>query len=192
LFSSSRNEAPKSWDVFVVNPPVEEDETLTTKWIEVILKILKITAYLLAFVVVLSCAVISKGVVLFMTSLIKPNRTGITVCNQGVPGLDRDKRYEAVIYYNDPERVAWIWILIFCLIIPEIMTLFRSARICTFKSFKKPTKFVFSMVNVINLLFRTNLKLQFNFSFFLPIGFNCRIFSHNWLSDTCVCDITIS
>lgn len=132
--------------MFVVTPPPEEDETVTIKWIEVTLKILKLAAYLIAFVVVLSCAVISKGAVLFMTSLIKPNRTGISVCNQGVPGLDRDKRYEAVIHSNDPERVAWIWILIFCLIIPEIMTLFRSVRICTFKSIKKPTKLVFSMV----------------------------------------------
>lgn len=131
----------------MVTPPSDEDETLSSKWIEVILKFLKLCAYLITFMVVLSCSVLSKGLVLFMTSIIKPNRTGLAVCSQGIPGLDRDKKYEAILNLTDPERVAWIWILIAVLIVPELMTLFRSLRIFTFKSIRRPSKSLFALVS---------------------------------------------
>lgn len=129
-------------------PPADEDETLNSKWYELILKFLKLASYLVTFVIVLACAVVSKGTLLLMTSLIKPSRSGVSVCNQGIPGLDRDKKYEAIFSLGDPERVAWIWCLFAVLILPEMMTLFRSARICTFKSYRRPTKGVFGFVSV--------------------------------------------
>ena len=137
----------KGWDVFAMNPPVDEDETLDSRWYKLSIRFLKLCAYIITFVVVLGSAFLSKTLMLFMTSLIKPNRTGIAICNQGIAGLDRDKRYEAVFHLNDPERVAWIWCLLFALLVPEVMTLFRSVRICTFKSFSKPTIGVFSTVS---------------------------------------------
>lgn len=160
----SDNGSLRGWDVFIVSPPPDEDETLNSKIFEFVLKFLKLLAYLFSFVIILGTAVISKGSILLMTSLIKPNRTGISVCNQGVPGLDRDKRYEAVFNTTDPERVAWMWSLFFILIVPELMTLFRSCRICTFKSYRRPTSNVFTMVSkyvsrqdpVINVLYFSN------------------------------------
>jgi chitin synthase len=143
----NNSQSLKGWDVFIVSPPDDEDETLNSKWFEILLKLLKLLAYLLSFLIILSSAVLSKGSVLLMTSLIKPNRTGISVCNQGVPGLDRDKRYEAVFNITDPERVAWMWSLFFILIVPELMTLFRSCRICTFKSYRRPNTNVFTLVS---------------------------------------------
>jgi len=137
----------RGWDVFVVSPPPDDDETLNSKWFDLILKLLKLFAYIVSFGIILLSAVISKGSVLLMTSLIKPNRTGISVCNQGVPGLDRDKKYEAIFNTSDPERVAWMWSLFFILIVPELMTLFRSCRICTFKSYRRPTTPVFTLVS---------------------------------------------
>jgi chitin synthase len=130
----------------VVTPSDDEDETLSSKWIEIILKFLKIITYIITFFVILSCAVLSKGIVLFMTSIIRPNRT-VSLCNHGIPGLERDKKYFAVFQYDDPERIVWIWSLFFILIVPEIMTLFRSARICTFKSYKIPEKATFVTVS---------------------------------------------
>lgn len=132
--------------MFVVSPAPDEDETLNSKWFDLILKGLKLLAYIVTFGIVLCSAVVSKGTLLLMTSLIKPNRTGISVCNQGIPGLDRDKKYEAIFNLNDPERIAWIWSLLMILIVPELMALFRSCRICTFKSYKRPSKGVFSLV----------------------------------------------
>lgn len=138
----------KGWDVFVDNPPPDDDETVDSKWYQCSIKFLKLCAYLITFTVVLGCALLSKSLVLFMSSLIKPNRTGIPVCNQGIAGLDRDKRYEAIFQLNDPERVAWIWSLLFVLLVPEVMTLFRSVRICTFKSYRKPKVREFFMVSL--------------------------------------------
>lgn len=135
--------------MFAVNPGADEDETLDSRWYKLSIRFLKLCAYLITFVVVLGSAFVSKTLTLFMSSLIKPNRTGIAICNQGIPGLDRDKRYEAVFHLHDPQRVAWIWCLLFTLLIPEILTLFRSVRICTFKSFKKPTLRTFSIVRLL-------------------------------------------
>jgi chitin synthase len=137
----------KGWDVFVDNPPPDEDDTLDSKWYQFSIKFLKVCAYFVTFAIVLGCSLVSKSLVLFMSSLIKPNRTGIPVCNQGIAGLDRDKRYETIFQLHDPERVAWIWSLLFILLVPEVMTLFRSVRICTFKSFRRPKVKEFLMVS---------------------------------------------
>lgn len=136
-----------------MSPPPDDDETSSSEWIDVILKLLKLCAYLITFIVVLACSVFSKGLVLFMTSIIRPNRTGLIICSHGIPSLDRDKKYEVVLNLTDPERVAWIWTLIAVLIVPELMTLFRAARICTFKSIRRPSKSVFSLVSFRLLFF---------------------------------------
>lgn len=145
----------KGWDVFANNPPPDEDETVNSKFYQYSIKLLKICVSLITCATVLVCSVVSVTQFLFMTSLIKPNRTGAQVCSQGLPGLDRDKRYEIIFQLNDPERVAWIWCILFCLLAPEIMTLFRSIRICTFKSYVTPNKsdmFLVSTKTVIKLL----------------------------------------
>lgn len=144
---SVNNEPTKGWDVFVVTPSDDEDETLSSKWIEVVLKGLKIVTYFITFFIVLLSAVASKGIVLFMTSVIRPNRT-VALCSQSIPGLERDKKYQAVFVPDDPERIVWIWALFFVLIIPEVMTLFRAARICVFKSYRRPTKATFLIVRI--------------------------------------------
>lgn len=177
---SVNQEQTKGWDVFVVTPPEDEDETLSSKWIEKILKMLKLITFLLTFVIVLSCAVLSKSIVLFMTSMIRSNRT-VPVCAQSIPGLERDKKYIAVFQSDDPERVAWIWSLFFVLIVPELMTLFRSARICTFKSYRVPSKTTFIAVGIQNFQ-RVSIL-----TFLFPEAFRCRIHSHHWLGDSYFC-----
>lgn len=141
------SEPAKGWDVFVVSPPPDEDETLNSKGFDFVLKFLKLCAFVVSFAIILCSAVVSKSTLLLMTSLVKPNRTGIAVCNQAVPGLDRDKKYEAVVNLHDPERTAWLWSLFLVLVVPELMTLFRSCRICTFKSYRRPSKSVFALVS---------------------------------------------
>lgn len=136
---------PKAWDVFVVSPNQDEDETAESKSIELILKFLKAITYLVTFIVVLGCAALSKSIVLLMTSMIRPRKV-VTICNQGVPGLERDKHYQTQFNLDDPERISWIWALLFVLITPEVFTLFRSARMCIFKSYRRPSKATFLTV----------------------------------------------
>ena len=62
--------------MFRVLPNVEETGSMANlQLIEFTVKILKVAAYLLTFVIVLSAGVISKGTVLFMTSQLRPGRT---------------------------------------------------------------------------------------------------------------------
>jgi chitin synthase len=136
---------PKAWDVFVVSPNTDEDETAESKSIEIILKFLKAITYVITFVVVLTCAALSKSIVLLMASMIKP-RKAVNICNHGVPGLERDKNYQTQFNLDDPERISWIWALFFVLITPELFVLFRSARMCIFKSYRRPSKRVFLTV----------------------------------------------
>lgn len=132
--------------MFIESPPDEEDETLSSKWVEKFLKMLKIITYLITFVIVLGGAVLSKTIVLFMTSMVRSNRT-VSVCSSSIPGLERDKKYVAVFQADDPERVTWIWSLFFVIIAPDLMALFRSVRVCFFKSYEVPIKSQFFTVS---------------------------------------------
>ncbi|XP_076345633.1 uncharacterized protein LOC143244579 [Tachypleus tridentatus] len=81
-YGSRRSEQEtRGWDVFVDNPAEEEDLTLTSKAVEIILKIVKSFVYIFTLVLVITTAVISKGSMLFMTSHIKESRT-LPVCKR--------------------------------------------------------------------------------------------------------------
>ncbi|XP_042909493.1 chitin synthase chs-2 [Parasteatoda tepidariorum] len=145
----------KNWDVFVVTQPKDEDETVISKAVDITLKAFKLLIYLLTFCVVLGSAVISKGTLLFMTSNIKGNKNP-QVCKRGL-GLDRDKDYE--VFLPEFERIPWIWSLFLALIVPELFALFRSTRICVFKSYKKPKLFTFISLFIGETLYAVGLSL---------------------------------
>lgn len=103
------------------------------KCLELTVKILKVIAYLVTFVIVLGSGVIAKGTLLFMTSQIKPEKVTI-FCNKE---LGREKEF--VVKLPTAERVVWMWCLMFAFCVPQLGTLFRSARMCFFKSWKVPS-----------------------------------------------------
>ncbi|GBM97395.1 Chitin synthase chs-2 [Araneus ventricosus] len=82
-YDKSRKEELKGWDVFIVTPPEEEDETATSKAIDITLKLMKVFVYLFTFSVVIVSAVIAKGTFFFMTSHIRESKT-IPVCRRGL------------------------------------------------------------------------------------------------------------
>lgn len=145
--TSRSSDEQRAWDVFVEQPPREFDFDDNRKF-ELILKLLKFIVYILAFIIILTSSVVSKVTLLLMTSLIKPNHTAISICTRGIPGLDYDKRYQVSLNINDSERIVWTWCLLIALITPELMTLFRSIRICTFKSYHRPSRSVFLFVSL--------------------------------------------
>lgn len=134
----------KGWDVFR-DPPLKIDSGSmeSQACLNVSVKVLKVFAYLITFVIVLAGGVISKGCVLFMTSQLRRDRK-IQYCNKD---LGRDKTFVTTL--PEEERIAWIWALLIAFAVPEIGVLIRSARICVFKSWKSPFKshflFVFLM-----------------------------------------------
>ncbi|KAJ8958903.1 hypothetical protein NQ318_019671 [Aromia moschata] len=123
----------KGWDVFR-DPPIKEESgsMANQRCLEITVKILKVVAYLVTFVIVLASGVISKGTLLFMTSQLRTDRV-IEYCNKE---LGRDKQF--VVRLPTAERVAWMWCIFFAFCVPQLGALFRSTRMCYFKSSKKP------------------------------------------------------
>lgn len=118
------------------DPPIKVDSGSMENQacLNVSVKILKLFAYVLTFIIVLAGGVIAKGCVLFMTSQLRRNRK-IQYCNKD---LGRDKNFVTTL--PEEERIAWIWALLIAYAVPEIGTLIRAARICFFKSWKRPMK----------------------------------------------------
>ncbi|XP_066260725.1 chitin synthase chs-2 isoform X1 [Euwallacea similis] len=123
----------KGWDVFR-DPPIKEESgsMANQKCLEITVKILKIVAYLVTFIIVLASGVISKGTLLFMTSQLKPDKI-VHYCNRD---LGREKQF--IVKLPTQERVAWMWCLFFAFCVPQLGALFRSTRMCYFKSSKRP------------------------------------------------------
>ncbi|XP_062565710.1 chitin synthase chs-2 isoform X3 [Armigeres subalbatus] len=146
----------KGWDVFR-DPPIKEDtgSMADQACLELTIKILKIFAYLLTFVIVLTGGVVAKGCVLFMSSQLKRNRK-ITYCNRD---LARDKQFVALL--PEEERIAWMWALMIAFAVPEIGAFIRSTRICFFKSMKKPFKSHFLLVFLMESFHTIGLVLLF-------------------------------
>ncbi|XP_076028581.1 hyaluronan synthase-like protein kkv [Oratosquilla oratoria] len=126
----------KSWDVFRNMPPssgsLSED---TQNYMDVTVKALKVFTYLLTFGVVLSCGVITKGLVLLMTSQLRKSKT-LSICSRASTHLFSEKDYTVTI--PEEENVAWAWVIFFAYCIPELGTVFRSSRMLLFKSSKWP------------------------------------------------------
>lgn len=131
----------KGWDVFR-DPPIKEESgsMANQKCLEITVKILKVVAYLVTFVIVLVSGVISKGTILFMTSQLKADKI-VHYCNKD---LGRDKQF--IVKLPTQERVAWMWCLFFAFCVPQLGALFRSTRMCYFKSSKRPPFSHFLMI----------------------------------------------
>ncbi|XP_059060464.1 chitin synthase chs-2 isoform X2 [Achroia grisella] len=146
----------KGWDVFREFPPKQDSGSMESqKCLEFTVRMLKVMAYLVTFIVVLGSGVIAKGTVLFMTSQLKKDRR-ITFCNKN---LGRDKQF--LVSLPDEERVAWMWAILAAYAIPEIGTLIRSVRICFFKSSKRATSAQFIVVFIAESLHTIGMAILF-------------------------------
>ncbi|XP_055676574.1 chitin synthase chs-2 isoform X1 [Lutzomyia longipalpis] len=146
----------KGWDVFR-DPPVKVDSgsMANQACMDITVKILKVIAYLLTFIIVLGGGVIAKGCVLFMTSQLKRDRK-IPYCNRDIA---REKQFSVTL--PEEERVAWSWALLIVFAIPEVGALIRSMRICFFKSWKRPLTTHFLFVTLMESLHTAGMALLF-------------------------------
>ncbi|XP_046961040.1 chitin synthase chs-2 isoform X5 [Vanessa cardui] len=146
----------KGWDVFREFPPKQDSGSMETqKCLDFTVRILKVLAYTITFIVVLGSGVIAKGTVLFMTSQLKKDKR-LAYCNKN---LGRDKQF--IVSLPDEERVAWMWAVLAAFAIPEIGTLIRSVRICFFKSSRPPTSIQFIVVFIAESLHTIGMGLLF-------------------------------
>ncbi|XP_012058612.1 PREDICTED: uncharacterized protein LOC105621766 [Atta cephalotes] len=148
----------KGWDVFR-NPPMKTDSNsgsmANQKCLERMVQVIKVTIYLLVFIIVLGSGVIAKGTILFMTSQLRQDRK-MLYCNRQ---LDRENQY--IVTLPEEERIAWIWCIIIAFTVPEFGTLVRSIRMCIFKSWKKPQSMHFLVVSIMETFHVVGLALMF-------------------------------
>ncbi|KAL1124219.1 hypothetical protein AAG570_001989 [Ranatra chinensis] len=119
--------------------------------LEFTVKILKVIAYLVTFIIVLTAGVAAKISTFFMTSQIRADRV-VPYCNTK---LGRDKQF--VVNLPAEERVAWMWCLLIAFAVPELGTLIRSVRMCVFKSYKLPPLNDFVFVFIMETLHTVGL-----------------------------------
>ncbi|XP_046404364.1 chitin synthase chs-2-like [Ischnura elegans] len=130
----------KKWDVQIPSEDIETSSSEEPPWIEMSLKIMKTLAYIVVFCVVLLSAVLSKGLLLFMTSQISPGKV-TEFCNKDF-GIDKHYTSEVPEF----EQMAWRWCIMIAFAIPELGTFVRAVRICFFKSWNLPTMAQFRVV----------------------------------------------
>ncbi|UXI14105.1 chitin synthase 1 [Sarcoptes scabiei] len=154
-------EKPPEWDRFITLPPPDEDETQKSEWVEEAIKWLKVMAYVFTFLMILSLTVLSKTILLLMTSMVSSDHS-VSICNNDNhidPPLDHDKRYFAIYQADTPSRIAWLWSLYFAAIAPYVFALGRSLRIIYFKTWCKPKFSTFIIVFVAESLHCIGLSI---------------------------------
>ncbi|KAL0894833.1 hypothetical protein ABMA27_013353 [Loxostege sticticalis] len=134
----------KGWNLFREIPVKKESGSMvSTEWIDVSVKILKLLAYVVVFTATLGSAVVSKGTLLFITSQLKKDRA-IVHCNRGI-ALDQ----QFITIHSLEERITWLWAAWIVFSVPEVGVFLRSVRICFFKTAMKPTAMQFLVAAVI-------------------------------------------
>lgn len=129
-----------AWDTFEPFVIEGEDDTVTSSLTEYALKLTKLLAHALSFVLVLCLGVLSKLMFHLMANMTKIDKA-VSVCTKDKDlstSLDHDKRYHSLLAWNSPERIAWTWALFAVMITPDVLTFLKSARICLFKNYQKP------------------------------------------------------
>ncbi|XP_075992369.1 chitin synthase chs-2-like [Anticarsia gemmatalis] len=137
----------KGWNLFREIPVKKESGSMaSTSWIDTSVEILKLLSYILIFSIVLGCAVVAKGTLLFITSQLKKGKE-ILHCNQV---LELDQQFVTV--HSLEERITWLWAALIVFSIPEVGIFLRSVRICFFKTARRPTLVQFILTFVIETL----------------------------------------
>lgn len=84
IFSQRTVHETKGWDVFREFPPKQDSGSMESqKCLEFTVRLLKVLAYIVVFIVVLGSGVIAKGTVLFMTSQLKKDKR-LSFCNRNL------------------------------------------------------------------------------------------------------------
>ncbi|CAH0725884.1 unnamed protein product, partial [Brenthis ino] len=137
----------KGWNLFREIPAKKDSGSMaSTKYIDFSVKALKALSYFIIFGIVLGAAVVSKGSLLFASSQVKKGRL-ISHCNKA---LALDKQF--VTIHTLEERITWLWALLLMFSAPELGLFLRSARMCFFRTVRKPTIGIFCVAFIIETL----------------------------------------
>lgn len=123
----------------------DEDDTISSYWAKLALRILKIVCYVVTFCLVLVFGVLAKMSFHLLASMTRIGKQ-VKSCNRLrsaelnlVNKLDHDKSYHSFLNWNSPERLAWVWMVFFVMIAPDVFTLLKSLKVTVFKRTKRPS-----------------------------------------------------
>ncbi|KAF4523722.1 hypothetical protein B566_EDAN011586 [Ephemera danica] len=159
-FDESEDENEKTWDVFDEEPQIEEEGSARSlEWTSKVLRILKLLFSVLLFIAVLGGGVIAKGSMLFMTSQLRRDPVVRYCDRQFIVNAPPNTQYVAVL--PEVERVAWVWVLLFAMMIPELGSFLRSLRVVVFKptSWSRPRSSDLAVVLVAETCGATGMAL---------------------------------
>ncbi|MFH4979574.1 hypothetical protein AB6A40_006283 [Gnathostoma spinigerum] len=136
----------KAWDVFRLLPP-PPDNFGKGFWNDVSLQILKISCFIILFLLTLTSAAVAKSLFLLMTSAIGWGGQTMVICNNKIPeGLTN------YVIIEKRHTVKWIWAALLSLAAPELFCFCRSFHRSLFRNVKAPTFLQFLVVFIIESL----------------------------------------
>lgn len=102
VFSQRTVQETKGWDVFREFPPKQDSGSMESqKCLDFTVRLLKVAAYIIVFIVVLGSGVIAKGTTLFMTSQLKKDRR-LAYCNRNLG------KFCLQLYFLRIIKIKWV------------------------------------------------------------------------------------
>lgn len=132
-------------------PPEDEDETETSFATSFLLKGSKVLAYATTFALVLCGSAISKATLLLMTSEIRTTRTAHNQTRNHCYNEIHDLA-DHVPEIDKAKRISWMWVILFTMLVPEILTVLRALWTCMFQDIRVPRPKTFLLVFVLESL----------------------------------------
>src|SRR5699024_4523901 len=126
---SAQKRKPK-WDQFVTLVTPYEDESETSRLVTISRQVLKLIAYVITFVAILSMSVVSTCLTLLMTSMVrKEPRDTIG----GERGTSVNGSLSGRVANGRQQRIDWIWCLYLAIISPYVLVFLKSFWRCLVK-----------------------------------------------------------
>lgn len=136
---TEKEKEKKDWDTFLeYASSVDTGSAHKSKWWFRLERLAKAVSYVVTFVVVFGCSIVSKGTTLFMIKQLSKEPSNIAFCNHGprgnpfIPNNDTEMQFEVDFTCDQlddmeqcqedriVERVAWIWALAFVYSLPQV------------------------------------------------------------------------
>ncbi|GAB6030579.1 hypothetical protein CHUAL_007440 [Chamberlinius hualienensis] len=136
------------WD-YASEKEERQPENASSKFYKLIVQVAKIITSLITMAAILSSAVLSKGLVLFMTSQLSPGKE-TPYCNKSDISSNMVNDYNVIT--NSKEQSQWMWSLFLTFVSPQVLIFVDSVRILLFKKFKIPTIKDFFLVSIVEVL----------------------------------------